>query len=67
MSTQERQQSNHPARMKRKKREPQKKTAERLGVSVKTVERWRELGILPPSFQINGRHYHNVDDEPSAA
>jgi predicted DNA-binding transcriptional regulator AlpA len=31
--------------------------AERHGVSVRTIERWIEAGLLPPPLRIRGRKY----------
>ena len=51
-----------------KRREPHRelasKHAERRGVSVKTLDRWVEQGILPPPVRINNRKYFNADAKP---
>jgi predicted site-specific integrase-resolvase len=47
-----------------KRRESWRDRAKRLGVSVKTLDRWAQAGILPPPEYINGRKYGDPDDEP---
>jgi hypothetical protein len=45
-------------------KQPRRKTAERYGVSVRTVERWeeeKEKTKFPSSFLINGRRYDDVE------
>jgi hypothetical protein len=43
---------------------PRRKTAERYGVSVRTIERWEDDPELdfPKSTIVNGRRYDNVDE-----
>ena len=31
--------------------------ADRYGVSIRTIERWCDAGILPPPLRINGRKF----------
>jgi hypothetical protein len=44
--------------------EPKRKTAERHGVCVKTIDRWVEREILDPPIRINGRDYFDADCKP---
>jgi len=37
--------------------DPTRVVAERHRVSVRTVERWTDAGILPPPLRINGRKF----------
>jgi hypothetical protein len=52
---------------------PKRLLAANLGVSTRTIERWRDTGILPQSFRVNGREYWpngtrpKFDDEKPAA
>jgi hypothetical protein len=45
-------------------RQPIRKFAERWGVSVRTVKRWAESGVVDPPERINGRNYLPEDAEP---
>ena len=45
-------------------REPHRRSAERLGVSTKTVDRWVEHGILPEPERIRGRKYWDPGTQP---
>jgi len=46
------------------KLEPHRRTAERLGISTKTCDRWTAAGILEPPVKINGRKFHRTDSKP---
>jgi DNA-binding transcriptional MerR regulator len=48
----------------KKPRQPIRKFAEKWGVSVRTVKRWGESGIIDPPEVINGRNYVPEDAEP---
>jgi predicted site-specific integrase-resolvase len=37
--------------------DPTRVVAERHRVSIRTVERWTDAGILPPPLRINGRKF----------
>jgi len=41
-----------------------RKIAEANSVSVRTIERWTEDGILPPPVRINGRKFWPADTTP---
>jgi hypothetical protein len=43
---------------------PRRKTADRYGVSVRTIERWQANAELqfPKSIVLNGRRYDDVDE-----
>jgi hypothetical protein len=41
-----------------------RKIAEANSVSVRTVERWTDDGILPPPVRINGRKFWPADTTP---
>jgi hypothetical protein len=43
--------------------EPAASVAQRLGRSVRTIERWVKAGILPP-MQVNGRNLHRAGVMP---
>jgi hypothetical protein len=36
---------------------PTRKMAEQNSVSIRTIERWADAGILPPPVRINGRKF----------
>lgn len=40
----------------------QKDLARRWGVSIRTVERWRRLGLGPPFLKLNGRVVYRLAD-----
>ena len=44
--------------------EPAARVAQRLGRSVRTIERWVKAGILPPPIQVNGRNLHRAGVMP---
>jgi hypothetical protein len=44
--------------------EPATSVAQRLGRSVRTIERWVKAGILPPPMQVNGRNLHRAGVMP---
>ena len=44
--------------------EPAASVAQRLGRSVRTIERWVEAGILPRPIQIRGRNLHRAGVMP---
>jgi hypothetical protein len=44
--------------------EPAASVAQRLGRSVRTIERWVKAGILPPPVQVNGRNLHQAGVMP---
>jgi hypothetical protein len=44
--------------------EPAASVAQRLGRSVRTIERWVKAGILPPPMQVNGRNLHRAGVMP---
>ena len=44
--------------------EPAAIVAQRLGCSVRTIERWVKAGILPPPMQVNGRNLHRAGVMP---
>ena len=51
--------------------EATRRVAQRLGVSVRTVQRWVAAGILDPPIKVNNRNYHRAGvmpkpDEPDA-
>jgi DNA-binding transcriptional MerR regulator len=48
----------------KKGRQPIRKFAERWGMSVRTVKRWAESGVVDPPERINGRNYLADDAEP---
>jgi predicted site-specific integrase-resolvase len=41
-----------------------RKVAEANSVSVRTIERWTDVGILPPPVRINGRKFWPADTTP---
>jgi DNA-binding transcriptional MerR regulator len=43
---------------------PIRQIADRLGVSVRTIHRWADSGIIDPLERINGRNYLPGDAEP---
>ena len=43
---------------------PIRRYAERHGVSVRTVHRWAEAGVVPEPERIRGRNYMPADAEP---
>ena len=47
-------------------REPARSVAQRLGRSVRTIERWVKAGILPPPMQVRGRNLHRAGVMPTA-
>jgi hypothetical protein len=46
--------------------EPARSVAQRLGRSVRTIERWVKAGILPPPMQVRGRNLHRAGVMPTA-
>ena len=44
--------------------EPAAIVAQRLGRSVRTIERWVKAGILTPPMQVNGRNLHRAGVMP---
>ena len=43
---------------------PKKALAANLGVSTRTIERWRDTGIIPQSRRVNGREYWEPGTRP---
>jgi hypothetical protein len=43
---------------------PTRRMAEQNGVSVRTIERWTEVGILPEPLRINGRKFWPAGTTP---
>jgi len=43
---------------------PTRKMAEQNSVSVRTIERWTDAGILPPPMRINGRKFWPAGTTP---
>lgn len=43
---------------------PKKLLAANLGVSPRTIERWRDNGIIPQSRRVNGREYWEPGTRP---
>jgi DNA-binding transcriptional MerR regulator len=43
---------------------PQAEKAKRHGVSSKTIDNWVRVGILSEPVRINGRKYHDADEQP---
>jgi predicted site-specific integrase-resolvase len=41
-----------------------RRVAEANSVSVRTIERWTDVGILPPPVRINGRKFWPADTTP---
>jgi predicted site-specific integrase-resolvase len=53
-----------PKRKSRSALQPVRKFADRHGVSVRTVDRWAEAGIIPRPQIIRGRKYLPEGTEP---
>lgn len=64
----ERRHKEHTQRLKRKRIRgytPESETAEELNVSVRTLRKWRQIGIGPPYVEV-GRQIHYGDDSRAA-
>jgi predicted site-specific integrase-resolvase len=44
--------------------EPKRKFAERYGVTVRTVDRWVDDGVIDPPKRIKNREYFPIGTEP---
>jgi DNA-binding transcriptional MerR regulator len=49
---------------KSRRLEPARKYAERHGVTVRTVDRWVEKGVVDPPIRIRNRKYFEEGTEP---
>jgi hypothetical protein len=59
--------TNSSLERREKRRESWPNKAKRLGVSVRTLDRWVIQGIIAAPEVINGRKYGDADEEPRAA